>query len=424
MIQFLLKGLLRDKSRSRMPIAVVATGVMLSVFMHAYVTGIMNDTIEMNARFSNGHLKVVTRAYAENIEQMPNDLALLETGNLIGELNTNFPDVNWVERIHFGGLIDAPDSLGETKSQGPAGGLAVDLLSGKNGEAERLNLAGSLVRGNMPLQFNDVLLSEVFSQKLKVNPGDTITFIGSTMNGGMAYFNFVVSGTISFGAMALDRGTIIADIEAVRLALDMDDAAGEIAGFLPNGYYSGKDARLIQQIFNNKSVDESDEYAPKMLTLEDQGSMATFVEMANSMGAIITGVFMLAMSLVLWNAGLLGGLRRYGEVGIRLAMGEEKKHVFSTMIYESIMIGVAGSIIGTMLGLIFAWLLQTYGIDISSTMKGASVLMPTVIRARIAFVDFYIGFIPGVLSTVIGTALAGIGIFKRQTAQLFKELEV
>jgi putative ABC transport system permease protein len=68
--------------------------------------------------------------------------------------------------------------------------------------------------------------------------------------------------------------------------------------------------------------------------------------------------------------------------------------------------------------------LQTYGIDISATMKGASVMMPSVIRARITYADFYIGFIPGVVSMMIGTALAGIGIFKRQTAQLFKELEV
>ena len=33
-------------------------------------------------------------------------------------------------------------------------------------------------------------MSEEFSQKLKVNPGDTITLIGSTMYGSMALYNF------------------------------------------------------------------------------------------------------------------------------------------------------------------------------------------------------------------------------------------
>ena len=82
MIKFLLKGLIRDKSRSRLPVIVVALGVMLTVLMHAYIKGFMGDTIEMNARFSNGHVKVMTKAYSENMSQMPNDLALIGTGKL------------------------------------------------------------------------------------------------------------------------------------------------------------------------------------------------------------------------------------------------------------------------------------------------------------------------------------------------------
>jgi putative ABC transport system permease protein len=56
-------------------------------------------------------------------------------------------------------------------------------------------------------------------------------------------------------------------------------------------------------------------------------------------------------------------------------------------------------------------------------MRGSALLTPDIIRARITPVDFYLGFIPGLFSTVIGTMLSGIGIYKRQTAILFKELE-
>jgi len=94
------------------------------------------------------------------------------------------------------------------------------------------------------------------------------------------------------------------------------------------------------------------------------------------------------------------------------------------MLAESVMIGIMGSIVGTAFGLFFAWLLQKYGIDVSSMMKGASIMMPSRVRAHITPVDFYLGLIPGVISTFIGTALSGIGIYKRKTAQLFKELEV
>jgi len=424
MIKFLLKGLWRDSSRSRLPIIVVTTGVMLTVFMHAYIIGFMGDTIEMNAKFTNGHVKVMTRAYAENLNQLPIDLALMDVSVLIKELRGRFPDIDWAERIQFGGLIDVPDGLGETKSQGPAMGLGIDLLSGNYAEIERLNLAKALIRGKMPSQSGEILLSDLFSQKLKVNPGDNVTLIGSTMNGSMNMYNFTVAGTVSFGVEIMDRGTIVADIEDVRLALDMRDAAGEIPGFFKRGFYEDERAVEMAESFNSLHKVSDSEYAPIMKSLSQQGNMGQYVKMSKVWSTYISMIFVFAMSLVLWNAGLLGGLRRYGEVGIRLAMGEEKGHVYRTMIYESVFIGLAGSVTGTALGLFFAWLIQTYGIDISEMMQGASLMMPSTIRARITPADFYLGFIPGLISTVIGTMLSGIGIYKRQTSKLFKELEV
>jgi putative ABC transport system permease protein len=423
MIKFLLKGLIRDKSRSRLPVIVVAIGVTLTVLMHAYITGFMGDTIDVNARFFNGHLKVMTRAYADNMDQVPNDLALTGVDSLLTRLKTQYPGIEWAPRIHFGGLIDVPDKNGETRSQGPAMGMGIDMLSPGSEEVKRLNFEKSLVRGHLPEKRGEVLLSENFSRKLNVNPGDTVTLISSTMDGSMAFYNFVVSGTVSIGYEALDRGSVFADIEDIRIALNMDNSAGEIVGFFRDGFYDDELARADADRFTSSEKSIKGEYVPVMLSLGEQGNMSTYVSMLHYWSMYVALIFVFAMSLVLWNAGLLGGLRRYGEIGVRLAMGEEKGHVYRTMIYESIMIGIAGSVVGTALGLFFAFLIQKYGIDIGGMMKGSSAMIPSVIRARISPVDFYLGFIPGLMSTVIGTMLSGVGIYKRQTARLFKELE-
>lgn len=423
MIKFLIKGLWRDKSRSRLPIIVVTIGVTLTVLMHAYITGFMGDTIEMNARFTNGHIKVMSAAYAENMDQMPVDLALMNVEELLTTLSNEFPDTEWAARIKFGGLIDAPDSRGETRSQGPAMGFGIDLLSSQSREAQRLNLEKALRQGKMPSGPGEILLSDAFALKLKVTPGDTVTLIGSSMNGSMTMYNFIVAGTIAFGVEIMDRGTIIADIRDVRMALDMPDAAGEILGFMNTGFYENTKALEMAGDFNKKYTTDTDEFAPVMKSLSQQGNMGQYVAMSEIWSMYVSLIFIFAMSLVLWNAGLLGGLRRYGEVGIRLAMGEEKGHVYRSMIWESVIIGLAGSVLGTALGIFFAWLIQTYGINISGMMKGASVMFPDTIRARITPPDFYIGFIPGLISTVLGTMLSGIGIYRRQTARLFKELE-
>ena len=151
--------------------------------------------------------------------------------------------------------------------------------------------------------------------------------------------------------------------------------------------------------------------------------MGYFVNYAKYMQSVIILIFVFAMSIVLWNAGLLGGLRRYGEFGLRMAIGESKNEIYKTLIGEAVLVGLMGSVIGTALGVLAAWPMQKYGVDIGEMMKDATMMMSTVLRARITPQTYFIGFVPGLLSTVIGSMLAGIGIYKRQTAHLFKELE-
>jgi putative ABC transport system permease protein len=424
MIKFLFKGILRDKSRSLLPVIVVASGVFLTVFLSGYLSGVFSDLIDLSARFTTGHVKIMTLAYAENQDQLPNDLALMGNKKLVSELQAGYQDMEWVERIHFGGLLDVPDDLGETRGQGPAAGTAVDMLSPGSKEAERMNLQKSIVKGSLPSKQGEALISDDFAERFKVSVGDPVTIFGSTMNGSMMFKTFTVSGTIMFGNSVLDRGAIFVDISDARLALDMDDASGEILGYFNEGDYDDLKALQIKDTFNAKYSSDEDEFSPIMLRLTDQNDMGKYLSMSENVGSIMIFVFVLSMSIVLWNTGLLGGLRRYSEYGIRLALGEEKKHIYMTTIYEAILIGIIGSAIGTILGLGGAYYLQAYGLDLGSVTQNMGMMIPSVLRAKITPGLFYIGFIPGVIATVMGNALAGFAIYKRRTSQLFHELEV
>jgi putative ABC transport system permease protein len=424
MIRFLLKGILGDKSRSVLPIIVVSIGVALTVLLNCWLKGVMGESIALSANFTTGHVKVTTKAYAQASEQMPNDLAILSVDSLVTELRSAYPDMDWVPRIRTGGLIDFPDENGETRAQGPVVGWAVDLLSPNSEEARRLNIMESLVMGSYPAKPGDALISQILAEKFGVKPGDSFTLFGTRMDGSMAFRNFNVSGTVRFGSIALDRGAVIMDINDAQDALAMEDAASEILGYFEGGQYDDGKATLLATSYNARHSNNSDEFAPEMLRLRDQGGMAEYVDLSNTMSSILLTVFILAMSIVLWNAGLLGGLRRYREFGVRLALGEEKKHLYTTLIYEALLIGAIGSVTGTALGLGVAYYLQEVGIDLSGSMQNSSLMMPTVVRAHITPIAFYIGFFPGVLSMMFGNALSGLGIYKRNTAQLFKELEV
>ena len=424
MIRFLFKGLMRDRSRSFFPVLIVVIGVMLTVFLTNWISGFEFDFIDASARFNTGHVRVMSRAYAGEADQVPNDLALIGVAALTDQLREQYPDMTWVSRIRFGGLLDIPDAAGETREQEPVGGLAVDLLSAGSPEPGIFKLNEVLVRGRIPQRPGEVLIGEDFARRLDVQIGDTATLISVTMSGGMAVANFAVAGTIRFGVEAMDRGAIIADIADVRAALDMEDAAGEILGFFGDFVYRDPRARDMAAGFNSLRAGDTDEFAPVMEALAEQAGMGDLLALMRTFSGVLLVVFIGVMSIVLWNAGLMGSLRRYGEIGVRLAMGETKTHIYSTLIGEALMVGALGTLIGTVVGLAASYYLQAHGINIGFMMKNASLYASNVLRAKVSPASFGIGFIPGLAATFLGAAISGLGIYRRQTARLMKELEI
>ena len=238
----------------------------------------------------------------------------------------------------------------------------------------------------------------------------------------MSVTNWKISGTLHFGMITIDKQTVIADIEDIRSALDMDDAAGEIVGYSKNLVYDNHSSLKTTQWFNDDAP-LVDEFSPIMIALGQQETLEIILVMARYVGALIIGIFVFAMSIVLWNAGLMNGIRRYGEIGVRLAIGEAKGALYRSLILEAVCVGAIGSILGTAIGLVFSYWLQYVGFDISAMMQHSAIHFPNVIRARVTSTSYIIGFVPGLFASVLGALFAGMGIYKRQTSQLFKELE-
>jgi putative ABC transport system permease protein len=429
MIGFLVKGLFRDRSRSLFPLLTVAIGVSLTVVIDSYMRGVQDGVFSATASFVSGHVRVATRASAKEGLGASNELALLGADSLLAALRHDFPDVTWTPRIRFGGLLDVPDSTGQTRVQAPAAGLAVDLSPGSP-EWKTLKLDHALASGRMPESPGEVLLSDGFARKLGVKPGDTLTLLSSTMNGSMVIYNFTLSGTVRFGVTAMDRGALVARIEDARQALDMSDAADEILGFQPHGQYDDRAAEQLAASFNaaRKGGDESQTasplaaFTPEMEALREASGLGSLIDLMGSASALIVTIFIVAMAVVLWNAGLMGSLRRYGEIGVRLAIGESKGAVYRSLLAEALVIGLVGSAVGTAIGLGFSLYLQDVGFNIGGMMKNASMVMDDVIRARVVPSSLIVGFLPGLSATFVGAAISGLGVYKRQTASLAKEL--
>jgi putative ABC transport system permease protein len=423
MFRFLITGVFKDRHRYLFPLIIVSSGVLIMIFLLAFVNGYMDSFIRANASFETGHLKVVSRAYSEIISQKPYDLSLLDIQSDLDKWRQRYPQLEWVQRIQTGALLDVPDSLGNTREQGDMVVYGVDLLNGRM-ERRLLNLDKALVQGKIPTQSGEALISEKALQRLKLRLGDPVTLIGSDIYGSMVFHKLTICGTISFGAAALDRGAVIADVSDIRTMLDMPGGAAEILAFFKDGRYVQKEADRIKADFNQNFSNPQDEYSPVMLAMSDQNNMGYLMAIMQNMLGIFSFVFMIILGVVLWNSGLMNGIRRYGEFGVRLAVGESKGHIYWTLVLEAMIIGIVGSGIGILLGSLGCWYFNIHGMDVSVFSRNSTLFSEDIIYTYIAPQTALTGFIPGVLSTMLGAMLAGIAIFRRQTSQLFKELEV
>ena len=426
MIKFLTKGILRDRSRSLFPVIVVTLTVAMIVLFQGFITGIMNSMFLDSAVVSTGHVKIMTKAYHEENQLLPNDLALLDAEKLVRELNQEHPDYFWTPRITFGGLLDVPDENGETQAQGPVYALGIDFLSPDSRQIEIWKLERRLVTGRLPENANEVLLGTKLAGRLGLSSGETVTLIGSTMYNAFTTYNFTVVGTFKLNLGPVDRHMMLVDISGARQALDMENAASEILGYTNSLYYEDQAAVAMRTEYNINHNDSTDIFSPIMMALRDANQMGTMVDFSNAAMAIMLVIFLVIVMIVLWNMGLMNGLRRYGEIGMRLAIGESKGQVYRSMIVESVIIGFIGTVIGTAMGLGITYYMQEVGLDYSAAMESLSstdIIMSNVFYAQVTPDLYFIGFIPGVLATVLGTMMAGRAIYKREMAQLFKELE-
>ncbi len=425
MIGFLSKGLTRDRSRSMFPVLVITIGIAIVVLMEAYIAGAVGTMYRSTAKFTTGHVKIQTGAAIAEDVLGATDLSLLGNDALLANLEKEAPDMHFHERIYFGALLDVPDEHGETQFQSNSMITAIDLLTKRN-EIQNMNLEKSLVEGRLPRSSSEVLLGQVFKDNIGLELGDQITLIGGDIDGGMAVGNFTVVGTVRFGIIALDRSSLIMDLQGAQEFLAMPDGATEIYGFYNDDEYAYHRPAAFVKAFNTMYSKAEDEFSPRMRMLEEQNSLEEVMAIYANITGYINGMFVVIMAIVLWNTGLMSGIRRYAEMGVRLAMGETKRHVYYTLLIEAILVGIVGTIIGTAVGLVPAYFLQEVGFDISGMMGGAqmSLVFEDRIRAQITESTFYAGIVPGILAPLFGALISGIGIFRRDTSRLFVELEV
>lgn len=431
MIGFLFRGLLRDKSRFLFPFTVVAIGVALVVCLVGFMEGVFMGMIDMTANLDSGHLRLVNKSFHDEEHLRPLDRSLANQNETHAWLvKHSAPEVDWSPRIRWGAILDVPDEQGETRSQTPVVGMAIDLKAPDSKEIERLRLKSSLVEGALPKGSNEMLMGIQLAEVLEISVGQSVTLMGQSFDGGMVADNYKVSGLVRFGLTAMDKKMVLIDLVDAQNTFYMEDMVTDWLGYFPPSsnferYEAVKESMKagIKNWMQSPPKDWAKDDLPIVLSIRDQQNIGAIMDKFMVIKGFVVGIFTFLMSLVLWNAGILSGIHRYGEMGLRLAFGEPHWKLISTLAIEGLWVGILGSMAGSLIGGSFAWTLQEVGLNMGDTFAQSGLMINDVVRARVTVGGFVQGIVPGILASVAGTLFASIAIFKRSEANLFRELE-
>ncbi len=432
MIRWALLGLIRDRTRSLFPFLVVTVGVALTVSLFGFMDGIGMSMLDLTSKFDTGHIRVVNKAYFEEEHLVPIDRSLAGQKETLEWLKKNGDErIDWSPRIRWMALMDVPDENGETKSQTPVSGYALDLLNPDSPELTRLDLARSVIAGRLPEAPKELLVGHLLADNLGVKLNDTVTLLGQSFDGGMAMDNYMVVGFVKFGITAMDQKMALMDITGAQHTFYMEDMVTDWLGYLPTSVsykkYEGIKEQLEKKMSTLRSAPPeswADDDYPIVLTILDQRNLRPLVDKFELISGVNVMIFAFLMTLVLWNAGLINGVHRHGEMGLRLALGETHKSLVLRLAVEAFFIGVVGSIAGCLIGGAFVFYLQEVGVDMGDAMAKSGMMLADVARGRLSVEGLLWGGIPGITASVLGTFIASLSVFKRSEASLFRELEV
>jgi len=431
MIRWILRGIWRDKTRSLFPFLVITVGVTLLIYLLGFMEGTFAGMIDMSAHLDTGHLRFVNKPFYDEEHLNPLDRALAgqkETQQWL--LQNGDPRIEWSPRIRWGAIMDVPDEKGETKSQTPVIGMAIEMLKESSAERERLNLEQSVIEGVVPSHSKEMLVGYKLAESLELTLGDQVTLLGQNFDGGMATDNYKVVGFVKFGLAAMDKKMALIDLTDAQQTFYMEDMVTDFLGFLPMnvGYlkYDGLKQNIMDHIpglKQNPPMDWASDDEPLILSVLDQRNLRELSIKFELVDDVVIGVFTFLMILVLWNAGLLNGVHRYGEMGLLLALGETHKKLIGLMAMEALVIGILGSAAGCIIGGGLVYYLQEVGISTHGVFESSGLMMSDTIRARVSLNAFIFAVIPGITASVLGNLIANLAIFQRSEANLFRELE-
>lgn len=191
---------------------------------------------------------------------------------------------------------------------------------------------------------NDIIISEILANNLKLKVNDSINAIFSKEDQKPIYRNFVVKGIYNTDIKIIDELFIIGDINHIRRIQNMEkNAIGGIDIFLNDFDNINQVFPLVEDIITYKNYAEkaTDKY-PQILQWISIFDTNISVILSIMLIVVVINIIMVLLILI---------IERTNSIGILKTLGADNGQIRAIFIYYTLLIIIPGIVIGNVIGL-------------------------------------------------------------------------
>jgi putative ABC transport system permease protein len=376
MFKLALRNIVRQKSHTAMTLATIIFGVAGLILAGGWVNDILLQLSEALIHSQTGHVQVYRKGFYAAGSRAPEKYLIAVPDDVKPVISRMAGVESVMARLNFSGLLNNGHS---------------DLsIIGEGVEPGREAVLGSSVSITAGRQLADkdafgIVLGHGVAQGLKLKPGDQVTLLANALEGALNSMDFVVIGV--FKSFSSDY-----DARAVRipLAAAQDLLGTQGVNALVISLQKTNDTERIAALLK-ELLGASDLEVKTWVELNDFYEKA--VELYKGQFGVLQLIILIMVLLSVANSVNMSIFERVGEFGTMMAIGNRSSYVFKLIVVESVLLGMIGSSLGLLLGMVLAFIISAIGIP-----------MPPPPNANLGYTA-HIQIIPSILlmSCAIGT---------------------
>ncbi len=348
-----LRNLTRNRWRSVLTIAGVASGVAILIWLSGYLGGFQNEMVRGATAADLAQVQVASKEWVETPaarNSFEADASFVESIEAVPGVVAASP------RVSLFGLVGDEERSVVAKIVGIDPAREANTTVAAQGVSEGRWL--SAVPPAYPAP-REVVLGDKFAGQLDVKVGDELVAFFEAADGSLGNELLDVVGIVHTGSTAIDRQTAYMHLGDLQIAAAMEGRLHHVAVKVADPRQADAVATRVRE-----SIDR-DELATRSweeIMPEIRGILQT---MEQSDGVLYVFVYIL-VAFGLFNAQRMSALERRREFAMMMAIGVTPPRLFWTVLVETVLIAMAGAMAGVIIGCAVTWFFAVQGLDLAA----------------------------------------------------------